>query len=459
MATADINEADDEIVDYTKPPFLRRVRIRGYKSIAFCDVTLEPLTVLVGRNGAGKSNFLDALAFLRDAVDFGASEAVKRHGGWSSILCKSAEVPSIEFELHIKFRCGNLKYRGSMPPVAGGQASFPDLASQEFAATYTLIIDGDGNAVPVITREDLELTDCQGAPADGYKISRAGTGENYSDTLQWRDGVSTSAASKRANQQVSPHRRDHTLLGAIGFQPFLDVADGLRFMAFYNPHPDTIRRPQRSAPSSLLEKDGRNLASVISGLQQVDPKALHRAKQYVAEIIPEVNDFSILELGSFETIRFLHHSSATGNPLELDAGNMSDGTLRALSNIIAAFQQVPTYGHPSVIGIEEPETALHPAAMRALVDALRDATQHTQILITTHSADLLDDPYLDPRQILVVRSRNGQTEIAPIGPAGKEIVAKELYSLGDLQRMDHLEPDEENLRCQTPDANGKPEKP
>src|ERR1700722_12351433 len=103
MATADIQEADEEIVGHWKRPFLRRVRIRGYKSIAFCDVTLEPLTVLVGRNGAGKSNFLDALAFLRDAMETNVTEAIKRHGGWSSILCRASETRFLEFEVGFCF--------------------------------------------------------------------------------------------------------------------------------------------------------------------------------------------------------------------------------------------------------------------------------------------------------------------------------------------------------------------
>src|SRR5260221_7232782 len=85
MSTAPGNETELAAEERAKAPFLRRVRIRGYKSIAFCDVTLEPLTILVGRNASGKSNFLDALAFLRDLVKLGVNEAVKRHGGGEAI--------------------------------------------------------------------------------------------------------------------------------------------------------------------------------------------------------------------------------------------------------------------------------------------------------------------------------------------------------------------------------------
>src|ERR1700704_6345256 len=103
MATVSTKEAVNETDERTKPPFLRRVRIRGYKSIAFCDVPLQPLTILVGRNAAGKSNFLDALAFLRDIVTVGVNEASKRHGGYEAIPCRSYPESSVRIEIE----CGH----------------------------------------------------------------------------------------------------------------------------------------------------------------------------------------------------------------------------------------------------------------------------------------------------------------------------------------------------------------
>jgi predicted ATPase len=131
---------------------------------------------------------------------------------------------------------------------------------------------------------------------------------------------------------------------------------------------------------------------------------------------------------------------------------MSDGTLRGLAALVAAFQVHKPTG-PSVIGIEEPETSLHPAAMRALVDAMDEATARTQVLLTTHSADLLAGRDITPGQVLVVRSRDGQTQITPVDPASREIIEKELYSLADLQRMDRLDLDEADMRRQTQLSN------
>src|SRR5947209_3195488 len=113
MTTVPSKDAAEEIDERTKPPFLRRVRIRGYKSIAFCDVQLQPLTILVGRNAAGKSNFLDALAFLRDVMKVGVAEAVKSRprGSRSSVVCRSCDTPKVEIEIESVFTCGPPRQR------------------------------------------------------------------------------------------------------------------------------------------------------------------------------------------------------------------------------------------------------------------------------------------------------------------------------------------------------------
>jgi predicted ATPase len=235
------------------------------------------------------------------------------------------------------------------------------------------------------------------------------------------------------------------LLSLIGTQPFIDLGEGLRSMGFYNFNPNAMRSLQMPLPGALLERDGRNLASVIEGLKEIDPDAVQRMREYLSLIAEGVESFDPVRHGEYETVQFRVNSP--GKSVEFDAANMSDGTLRALGALVAGFQiQLPA--GPTVVGIEEAETSLHPAAMRALLGALEDATGRTQILLTTHSSDLLSERRLDTSQILVVRNRNGQTQIGPVDPASQEIIRKELYTLADLQRMDHLAPDEADLERQ-----------
>src|SRR6185437_7377491 len=107
---------------------------------------------------------------------------------------------------------------------------------------------------------------------------------------------------------------------------------------------------------------------------------------------------------------------------------------------VAAFQIILPTG-PALVGIEAPETALHPAAMRALVDALDEATLRTQILLTTHNAELLDNPTIKPENLRVVQLVEGKTVIGPVDDATIEIVARHLSTLGGLERENQLEPD------------------
>jgi predicted ATPase len=113
--------------------------------------------------------------------------------------------------------------------------------------------------------------------------------------------------------------------------------------------------------------------------------------------------------------------------------------------LVAAFQNVPPDRSPSLVAIEEPETSLHPAAMRALVDALDEATLRTQILLTTHSAEMLDNPTIKPENVRVVEMVDGQTMIAPVDEASVEIVRRKLDTLGGLERQNQLQPDLDDL--------------
>jgi predicted ATPase len=451
MATVQMDRANDELDEWTKPPFLRRVRIRGYKSIAFCDVELKPLTILVGRNAAGKSNFLDALAFLRDVMKVGVAEAVKirPRGGWSSLVCRSTDAPKVEIQIETVFTCGrpfqrirdNTGPSTTLPPDSG---SLPDLTGVTFTATYSLEFSAEPHSGPVISRESLEM-------ADETKRLTAGFEVHNGIIQRWQSMPNPPSEPLRlphALEMFSIQRPDFPLLSVIGTQPFVELGEGFRWMAFYNFIPDVMRTLPFPTVGSLLDKHGQNLASVIEGLKELEPESVQRVRDYLTVVAQEVEDFGVVHHGEYETVRFrLRRASGEKSP-EFDAVSMSDGTLRVLAALLAAFQVVLPHGYPTVVGIEEPETSLHPAAMRALVDALQEATARTQILLTTHSADLLDDRDLSPTQVLVVRNNDGQTQIAPVDPASREIIRKELYTLGDLHRQDHLEPDAADLQRQ-----------
>lgn len=109
-------------------PFITRLRIRDFRSIAECDVALGPLTVLVGPNAAGKSNFLDAIEFVTHAVATSLVEAVSMRGGLDSLLHRP----------------------GTGPPAA----SFQILLESADRAEYLLDIGKDSGGRLVVRREE-----------------------------------------------------------------------------------------------------------------------------------------------------------------------------------------------------------------------------------------------------------------------------------------------------------------
>jgi predicted ATPase len=135
------------------------------------------------------------------------------------------------------------------------------------------------------------------------------------------------------------------------------------------------------------------------------------------------------------------------SPWRFLAQNMSDGTLRALGVLVALFQGNRDYA-PTLIGIEEPETALHPAAASALREALLRASTQAQVIVTSHSPDLLDDTELDSNSLLAVVSEGGETKIAPLDGASYEAMRTRLYSAGELLRLNQLAPSREFLDAQ-----------
>ncbi len=138
--------------------------------------------------------------------------------------------------------------------------------------------------------------------------------------------------------------------------------DALSRIEVYNLNPREIGAMQRPDPGDLLRRDGSNAASV---LQQFSADVRQRLTDNLSRIVPGVSDVEAKTLGSQETIEFRQMVKGQEHPWRFLAGAMSDGTLRALGILLAVFQAAAARSGrlpPNLIGLEEPEMALHPAA-------------------------------------------------------------------------------------------------
>ena len=378
-----------------KKPFISRVVINNYKSIANCDVRLGALQFLVGRNGAGKSNFLDALTFVRDVLELNN--------------LKKALIP----RLH-----GNAFHRKgrNMALNLGMNITFnlPNGTSGEFAFQ----IDYGENDYKV-TKES-----CRIETDEEPREYRTQDGELQNDD----------------SQSFPPVHSDRFYLQNMsGYDAFYPLYEAFQKMEVYNFMPQHIPGVDKTEPNSPLMSDGRNIAQTISELPD-DVK--DRVCGYLKLAVPAISGFEVRNYDPPDEVvkgKYLKFHDKQGMFFH---ESISYGTLRALCVITALLQgrENGENNHPVLIGIEEPENGIHARAIRALLGAMGEVESMRQVIVATHSAEVLDSEAIASEQILPVEMGDSGTVIAPMDQITKDMLREHLTTAGELLRQDQLKP-------------------
>jgi predicted ATPase len=382
---------------------LTRVRLRHYRSIASADVSLGDLLLLVGPNGSGKSNFLDALRLTSESLQTSLDQALRSRGGVAEVRRRSTGHPT-HFAIDLEFRGDDVQgeYGFEVGAVRGGGFR----VSREYC--------------------------------DVWFDSRASEGERHADARFSVVDGKLGFATEPVMPPVSEQRL--YLVAAAGLEAFRPVFDGLAGISVFNLNPDVMRQPQTPDAGELLHRDGANVASVLDRLERSNRGSANkvRIEEYLQQIVPGMHGVKRSDLGNWETLQFVQDVPGARSPWRFQAQSVSDGTLRALGVLVALF--AGTGGTLSTVGIEEPESALHPAAAGMLLDALRDASERRQVIVTSHSPDLLDRHDFKLSELRAVRSINGETVIGELDRAGALALREDLYTPGELLRTDQLLP-------------------
>lgn len=377
-------------------PFLCEVSLRNFRSIASCRARLGRLTTLVGPNGAGKSNFLDAFRFVRDSVARSPSAAVQKRGGFRSVVTHAAgRARSFAIRLDV---------------------TLPDGSKGHYAMEI-----GESGYCPVL-REECRLVPAEGEPA-GFIVVEGELREGSPDAIP--DGV----------------RGPLYLKKAAVVDEFRPLCEALASMGFYDPNPAAMHA-KAADPGLLLADDGSNIAAVLREMARTDPQGRARIDEYLRVIVPGLDAIG-LDGPRRQPQLVLLQDVGQKRPRTLPARNMSDGTVRILAVLVAAFQGRRSFQRRvPLVGIETPDAVLHPAAAEALGEALSNASRDVQVILTTHSPELLDRVAGD--QILAFRTDRGRTKVAPITDAVRSLVGRDGCTAGELLRTGQMEPDSED---------------
>ncbi len=168
-----------------------------------------------------------------------------------------------------------------------------------------------------------------------------------------------------------------------------------------------------------------NLGAVLLAIRET-PLA-DEMDRALALLIEGVTGYAVAQAGSTLVPQILY-----GPGDARDLGLESDGTIRLVALLTALYQPVP----PSLIVLEEPEMGLHPGVLGALAEIIDEATLRMQVLITTHSPDLIDR--FDPDVLRIVEKVNGESVVGRVDPAQRDLIHKRLYRPSELMRIEGL---------------------
>ena len=376
-------------------PMLKRLQLHNYRSFRSESVELDNPTFLVGQNGAGKSNFVDAISFLAEALASPLSAVFHRRSGFERVV----------------HRGGKSRFS-----TIGFHLTLQHLNDHTRQATYELVLRGRRDYRLEIVRER-----CIVEGADGSETTFNRQASRNSD-IHWRGDV------------PAPKLTSSTLaLALIGDSRFEPVFEFLAKMRTYCIDPLTLRSDHEQYGNMELDEDGSNAARVLRRMERKSPEDWEEICTLLASAVPGLDSVHTRRRNGELTLEFLLNLR-TGKA-RFNALDVSDGTLRALGVLVAAYQRPA----PSLIAIEEPEASIHPGALGVILDVLRNARRASQIVVTTHGPDVLDAKWIKDRHLRLVSWDEGITRIDTMAPSVRRAMAEQLFGAGELLRSNALQ--------------------
>ncbi len=352
---------------------LDHIALTGYKSIREVNLDLHALNLLIGANGAGKSNFISLFTLLRHLIDENLAVYVAQRGGANALLHFGQSTTE---EIKIGLTFGANGYDCTLIPAAGDSLIF---ASEqywfhnraEYAAPFSTELGG------------------------GHRETRI-----YDESRNQPQRMTT---ADYVIQAVRSWRVYH----------FHDTSDAAK-----------VKQTGDINDNDLLRPDAGNLAAFLYRLQETEPKSYRRIVAAIRRMAPFFDDF-VLRPDPFNQYKIRLEWQEKGSDAYFTADYLSDGTLRFIS--LATLLLQPEL--PATILIDEPELGLHPYAITLLASLLRKASKSTQVIVSTQSVPLVNQ--FRPEDIIVVDRSGPESTFNRLDPEELEGWLDD-YGLGDL---------------------------
>lgn len=367
---------------------LGSVRLEGYKSFRDATVDFGDVTVLLGANGAGKSNLVSFFRMLGFLSTDALQEFIGRSGRSDSILFGG--------------RRKTPQLRATVAFVSG------DVGTEERRNSYRMRL-GDAAPDTLIFLDERVSYRRSGFPQPQEVVLGSGHGESR---LKERD--------EAGNETCRVIRR---LLWSCRDYHFHDTSPKAN-----------IRNSCYIDDAQYLRDDAGNLAAYLYAMKEKRPDCYRRIVDTVRLAFPTFGDFRLAPSATGTRDIFLNWYAEGRSDHLFGPHQLSDGTLRFMA--LATLFRQPSERLPNVIVLDEPELGLHPYAIGVLAGMIRAAATSVQVVLATQSTRLVDE--FEPHQVVVLETEDGAgTQCQRLKPSDLEAWLEE-YSLGELWEKNHF---------------------
>ena len=356
-------------------PQLKKVRLKGFRSIREATLELRPLNVLIGANGAGKSNLIAFFKLVNELMGGRLQRFIAATGrATANLHFGPKETESLEAEMTFEVANGSDVYRMKLAHAAGDSLIFVE--------------------------ETLSFHETNRPSPKVVTLEPAGNQETH---------IGEEAEKDEPTAKTLRH-----LLNRCRVYHFHDTSPSSK-----------IRGYCYVGNNRFLMPDASNLAAVLYELKSRQEPMYRRIVDTVRQVAPFFKDFDLEPTTSKDIILNWRHNESD---LVFGPHQLSDGTLRAIC-LISLLLQPRGEKLPYLIVVDEPELGLHPYALNVIASLFRAVSAHAQVLIGTQSSAFLDG--FEPEDVVVVELKEGATEFSR-PPVDKLDAWLEDYSLGEL---------------------------
>ncbi len=354
---------------------LQRVILKGFKSIRDMDLELRPLNILVGANGAGKSNLVSFFKMLNEMMGMRLQTHIATTGRAQSLLHFGPKTtPQMEAKMVFESDNGIDTYNMRLFHAAGDTLIFAEEKLSFLQAGYPR-----------------------------PRLADLGSGHGETRIVQKADEGNPTARVFR------------NLLNYCRVYHFHDTSATAR-----------VRQYCYIGDNRWLMPDAWNLAALLLRLRDSNEAAYKRIVSTIRLIAPFFNDFDLEPTGPDKREVILNWRDR-GSDQVFGPHQLSDGTLRAVCLVALLLQPIEEL--PDLIVVDEPELGLHPYALNAIAALFKKASHHTRFLVATQSSSFLDN--FDPEDVIVVDREGKESKFERHKGAELEAWLEE-YSLGEI---------------------------